>query len=227
MTFVKEPALFPYCFVLTLFSFDHLLFPVAQGRTGPQSSAFYGSTLHQWFLLSVHLAIIELRWESHILPCVKRNPVRASSWEYSSHCCLDSCQLNDFAVFQINSTTQQTILTEGFITCVLCICTFTGAQSHPGTGLSWNMVCTLCMTPVITPLWPYSSKTADLYRCGFGPSFFWRQVVVNLGPYRTNHSLPSRAAKRKLKQCEDLLGGHAQGWISCCLNVILPKSLYV
>lgn len=31
----------------------------------------------------------------------------------------------------------------------------------------------------ITPLWPYSGKTDDLYRCGFGPSFFfWRKAVL-------------------------------------------------
>ena len=44
----------------------------------------------------------------------------------------------------------------------------------------------------ITPLWPYSGKTADLYRCGFGSFLFWRKVVVNLGPDATNHSYPEQ-----------------------------------
>lgn len=99
-TFVKEPTLFPYCFVLTLFTLSICCsLCVAQGRTGPQWSVFYGSMSHQWFPISVCLAITERRWDSHVLPCVKRNPVRASSWGYSSHCCPDSCLVNDFAVF--------------------------------------------------------------------------------------------------------------------------------
>lgn len=127
-------------------------------------------------------------------------------------------------LFPINSTTQQTILIEGFITHALCICTFTGAQSHAGTGLSWNMVCTLCMTPILHLYDLIVGKTADIYRCGFGPSFCGgRKVVVNFGPYPKYHSLLPRAAKWKVKRCGGLLEGCAQRWISCCLNVILPK----
>lgn len=63
----------------------------------------------------------------------------------------------------------------------------------------------------ITPLWPYSGKTADLYRRGFGPSFFWRKAVVNLGPYPTNCSLLSRAAKWKLKWLWGLSGRPCTG----------------
>lgn len=99
------------------------------------------------FCFFVCLAITERRWDSHVLPFVKRNPVRASSWGYSSHCCPDSCLVNDFAVFPGKSTMQQRPQPRVPLQARYG-CSFMGAQSHSGTGLNWSMVCTLCMTPI-------------------------------------------------------------------------------
>lgn len=73
------------------------------------------------------------------------------------------------------------------------------------------MVCTLCMTPILHLYDLIVVKLLIFTDVDLDHLFFWRKVVVNLGPYPTGQSLLSRAAKWKLKWCEGLLGGREQG----------------
>lgn len=227
MTFVKEPTLFPYCFVLTLFSFDHL-FPVRS--TGQNRPSVISVLWVNVASMISHFCSFSNYWTKMGISC---SPI----------CQKESCQ--SFLMRILFSLLSWLLSLEW-------LCTVPNKQHNTANHIDWGLhyMCVVHLyfhrgskscrdrtqlkygmysmhDAYITPLWPYSGKTDYLYRCGFGPSFFWRKVVVNLGPYPTNHLRLSRAAKRTLKRCEDLPGGHAQGWISCCLNVILPKSLYV
>lgn len=103
-------------------------------------------------------------------------------------------------------------------------CTFTGTQSHSGTGLNWSMVCTLCMTPIshlydLIVVIPMIFTDVDLDHL-----FFLEESC----PYPTNHSLLSRAAKWKLKRCKGLLGAVPMGefhavWMWSCQKACISS----
>lgn len=101
-------------------------------------------------------------------------------------------------------------------------CTFTGAQSHSGTGLNWNMVCTLCMTPILHLYDLIVVKLLIFTDVDLDHLFFWRKTVLIPKPLA-----PIQSSYMEVKEVQGPSRDRAHGWISCCLNVILPKSLYV
>lgn len=103
-------------------------------------------------------------------------------------------------------------------------CTFIGAQSHSGTGLNWNMVCTLCMTPILHLYDLIVVKLMIFTDVDLDHLFFLEENC----PYPTNHSLLSRAAKWKLKRCKGLLGTLPMGefhavWMWSCQKACMSS----
>lgn len=108
---------------------------------------------------------------------------------------------------------------------VLCICTHWGSKSR-GDRTRLNMVCTLCMTPILHLYDLIGGKLLIFSDVGSDCFFFLEQRCMNLVPMpHTACSCPEQLVGAEAVR--GLSRGHAWRWTSCCLNVSLPKSLYV